>query len=974
VAPNIKHLVVVMMENHSFDQYFGTFPGAAGFLEDSPAFSQPYGSLGTLKPWRRSTFTTPGSIPEGMNHAWPEFQVALGGAVSEQGGVYTRAGDNMGFFDANSWDTEGGGVDYYTANDVPYHWALARNFALCDNYHQSAIAGTYPNRMYLTSGTILGPSVAGLSVVPYDAANDKPVIYNGPTGKPGPTSAIGGANTPGVDAAYVDCPNYLQALHENNRSYAVYDDWNWTFDWSPFAPIGNERSNEAVDLNIAGYYPPYNGIPLGQLGDPSYYAANYTDSGVSAPNDLRPLFAQHIAPRDPAVAAQLAAVTWICPPWHYSEHPGSNSKTMAADGARYLSQIVDAVIESEFWESTALVVVYDESDCHFDHVVPPTASSADEPWVNDAGGYGQPAPIGAGPRVPAIVVSPWTYRRGVIHTPMDHTSLLQLTEDVTGQPCEGLPNPGWRRSTFANLGAAIAELNSTVTPASSLERNATTGIPTAATAQEWQRVALERHTFASDPANAGSPEAQPTRVPRAQTWPPVLQECEIVLVQASFGRGQVESKAQGEDTATFTSAIAVTVSGFEPSEITTPRALFAPSLPGALTAQPGVSTRIPSISFTEGGQPVSGIDAVPTSVSPDPDAVRAEAGVPEMFTFFYDVVFTDMSTLPVFDFPANTQRTLQVQATFSVDTTVTSSAPLELVESGNPQFYHAFYDNQPWLSGELRVVQFKASDTAFGLPQHIGDAPSTFAEALLASLNQQANAGAAETWFDELAESETQSWLSLLETDGHGDAVYNFAFARVHMEGLEQAEEVRVFFRLFPTLSTSTDYSSYYNSIVTTDPSSQPGLISVPGIGVGGQAGEYVTLPFYAAQRVPFSEPLSAQSDPANVLNIPTDGVTPAAGATYAAYYGCWLDINRSAEQYIPKDGVPANAADALGPFPDNSPADPQSPLAWIRGLHQCVVAEISYKGITIPFLASTGTSPWLAQRNVLWVPSSGGG
>ena len=380
------------------------------------------------------------------------------------------------------------------------------------------------------------------------------------------------------------------------------------------------------------------------------------------------------------------------------------------------------------------------------------------------------------------------------------------------------------------------------------------------------------------------------------------------------------------------------------------------------------------INFYLGDVQVTTITASANSVTPDPSQ-PTQSGVPAFFTFFYDVTFTDVSSLDIFNFPVDTIQTLRVEAVFAADTTVFSTAPLELVRSSDPQFYNYVYDNTSYLSNELRVAQFTSATTAFGFT--VGNDPIAFVMNVLNALNEdvKTNQGRlADPWFNALKEDEYQAWLNLMPT-ANGEAIYNFAFARVHMEGLEQASNVRVFFRMFPAGSTGTAYSpSYYLTVATSQgpPPGAPGLIAVPGVGSGSLSGQYVSLPFYATGRVAYTEPLSDQPDTPNVRNIPVDGVTLTPDTTYEAYYGCWLDINQPKETYIPSNGlVPTDPAEVSGPFTHDNPG---SPLNWIRGLHQCLVAEISYTPISIPVGSNPGSSPWLIQRNVVWVPSAGGG
>lgn len=279
----------------------------------------------------------------------------------------------------------------------------------------------------------------------YDGTD--PVLYNlySPPGPELPTSPA-------------HWQSYLADLVRAGVSYRVYDDWNWQF--------GGGTGPTQVDLNVFSYYEPYPApagqVTLGTLGDPNYLAPNYAPNSSGSPGDDRPLFAQHVYPSD-GQQPFLAPLTWLMPPYNYSEHPPYTS----ADGAYYIAQIVDGLMQSPFWGSTVLVITYDEGNNAFDHLPPPLSpdpaglSPAQpwEPWVEDDSGttdsgpaVNYPAPIGGGMRVPAIIVSPWTYLRGVISGNLDHTSVLHLMETVSGVQCSTLPPAGsptaWRRAAL----------------------------------------------------------------------------------------------------------------------------------------------------------------------------------------------------------------------------------------------------------------------------------------------------------------------------------------------------------------------------------------------------------------------------------------------------------------------------------------------------------------------------------------------
>jgi phospholipase C len=1012
----IEHVVVLCLENHSFDEYFGTFPGARGFFDDSPAFAQPWGP-GTLYPWRMSTFTSLNSVTPGCGHDWNTMHAAVGPEQSDWAYPLDLTKlQNLGFYTSQA-GSHPGVMGYYAANDIPYHWALARDFALCDNYFASALAGTASNRMFLAGGTILptnDPSAAGLTgdVYTYNPSSaspdDQPVAYNAaPPGYQdgvlsGRTTPLSQGNSPGLPPFHAHWQSYLAQLanvappDSSTPVYRVYDDWNWLDSWA--TPTS---ANPQTSLNAFAYYQLYEYTPssgpdagtpvtmqLGCLGDPTsfagdpssaggnpdpavtddpnYFGANYNASGAAG--DDRPLFCQHVNPMDGSPGV-LAQVTWIMPPWNYCEHPSSPSLTQSADGAHYISQIFDALYGSEFWGTTVLVITWDETDCHFDHVVPPLPPepTGDEPWVDTQGGIndaglGWVVPVGAGMRVPMIVVSPWTYRQGVIHAPMDHTSILRLMATVTGPPLQDGTLSSWRTQVFPDdLGTVIASLGSS--PATAIDRSPATGVPPSAVVDQWRLNAQARRSDLPpgvpalvDPSGTGQPSAM-------QPWPPAVQSCQVLPFFASYGADQVTAKAAGGSTASFTNGIFVIVDGFEPWELTTPNASGAPGTPAG---QSGPPTRYPAISVTDSDGNQVGISTTFASVSPDPTTVQQVAsGLATRFTFSYDVIF-DMQDASTFAFNGAVEN-LTINAAFTSDVTVSNSAPLELVKVSDPQFYGNFQDDTTWLSNEIKVFQIDGNGQQFGIP--VGDDPHMFLSNLLTALQESANSGSsdADNWFDSLSGDEESSWLSLLPTNAQGN-VYNFAIARVHLQSLDTAPEVGVFFRLFPAAQTATSYDP--DGAYLAGPSTVvPYPIALPGVKPGSSGQEWATLPFFAQGRVAYTDALDAQTDPLNRADIPPPGVLPQPGTVYEQFYGCYLDINQNNDPYVPASGVPSGWDGSQG-FP--AADQPWSPFQWIQGLHQCVVAEISFAPISIPPGSSPGDSSWLAQRNIVFVPSTG--
>jgi phospholipase C len=158
------------------------------------------------------------------------------------------------------------------------------------------------------------------------------------------------------------------------------------------------------------------------------------------------LYEKGVRPQDPqafeddARGDRLPTVSWIIPTAGQSEHPDY----LPAAGADFVAAKLEAVAANpKVWAKTAFILCYDENDGLFDHVPPPTAPPG------TAGEYVQGLPIGAGFRVPAIVVSPWTVGGYVASETFDHTSALRLLERVTGVPEPNISD--WRRATFGDL-------------------------------------------------------------------------------------------------------------------------------------------------------------------------------------------------------------------------------------------------------------------------------------------------------------------------------------------------------------------------------------------------------------------------------------------------------------------------------------------------------------------------------------------
>jgi hypothetical protein len=465
---------------------------------------------------------------------------------------------------------------------------------------------------------------------------------------------------------------------------------------------------------------------------------------------------------------------------------------------------------------------------------------------------------------------------------------------------------------------------------------------------------------------------------------------------------QVNAVAQA-GTATFPNGLQVVVYGFEPNELFNPDALGALSNGVGCLGGGSCTTRVPKIAFSN---PSISVDPQTVTISKNPSLATTtpqgdplEPGIPYTFTFFYDLVFNNISQIfPAAPLPGSSEvpNTYLANASFQVDATFAASAELELVATPDPQFYKNFTDDTTWLSGELVVFSLPAGQQKFGVtlgdPQNplnaTGADALAFINSVISNLNPAPNvANPWESDFDALNAEEDVNPLAVFLTPAGTTPTFNFALARVHLSSSTPAPNVRVFFRSCRASVTTGAYDatgpntgpSYAPAFYRSNPATgeSPGDTKIPLLGVtevtdssGNAALEYVSIPFFATKRVdPNTSSMAEQLDGPNVLSIPAaSGNTPST-----KYFGCWLDINQP-DQIIPNN-IPGNPQEWDGPWntAQSFPLGTQIRSicqAFNHDLHECLIAEISFDPIIIPPGDVPGYSAWLAQRNLGLVTS----
>ncbi|WP_242139876.1 phospholipase C, phosphocholine-specific [Sphingomonas sp. TREG-RG-20F-R18-01] len=414
---DVDHVVILTQENRAFDHYFGALNGVRGFGDrfaipvpdhgdrsDGTVFVQPNerdGVPGLIAPFHFDTHEDFALVRhDGTPHTFPDSQAAWDNGRM---GAWTKAKHNHA-------------MGYFTRADLPFQYALAEAFTLCDAYHAATHMGTNPNRLFLWTGTN-DPAGKGHGPVidnSYDSFAD-------PHGHGGYTWTT-----------------YPERLLAAGVGFQIYQD----------------MADNFTDNPLAGFR--------------RYRAARAATSGPEAD-----LFRRTLTTRDldllkaDVVAGTLPSVSWIIAPAAYSEHPTPSSPLQGAD---YTARVLDALTSNpKVWARTVFILNFDENDGLFDHVPPPAPpardpgdptrmiggttipvdddyhihaqGTADAPYLHRAYGLGM--------RVPLYAISPWSRGGYVASDVFDHTSVIRFLETRFGVHEPNIS--AWRRAVCGDL-------------------------------------------------------------------------------------------------------------------------------------------------------------------------------------------------------------------------------------------------------------------------------------------------------------------------------------------------------------------------------------------------------------------------------------------------------------------------------------------------------------------------------------------
>lgn len=515
-----EHVVLLMQENRSFDHAFGTLQGVRGFNDPRAAllpnknkvWLQTNEKGQTYAPFRLDIKDTKVTWMGCLPHNWTDQTDAYNKGKMNRWLDVKRSG----FKEFSDMPLTMG---YYTREDIPYYYAMADAFTICDQHFCSSLTGTNPNRLYFWSGNIREQKQDG-----------KALVWNGDSefsGKANWKTFPERLTEIGVDwkvyqneissssAGYYGeanswlgnfgCnaleyfPQYEVKYNQRYREVLLQQKEKITNDLRGISEEekGSERHGKLLEAlgGVDAELDKYVAVDLDDLpthiqeihrrafvnnrGDKDYMeleVMQYKDGGTE--RELRiPKGDVLYQFRKDVEEGKLPTVSWLAPPQLFSDHPDS-----PWFGSWYVSEIMDILTKNpEVWKKTIFILTYDENDGYFDHATP---FAPPNPYRNDSGKTsagidtrseyvkreqqyypesGRENHIGLGYRVPMIIASPWSRGGWVNSQVCDHTSSLQFLEKFishkVGKPVREGNITVWRRAVCGDLTSAFRPYN-----------------------------------------------------------------------------------------------------------------------------------------------------------------------------------------------------------------------------------------------------------------------------------------------------------------------------------------------------------------------------------------------------------------------------------------------------------------------------------------------------------------------------------
>jgi len=507
-----EHVVILMQENRSFDHAYGALRGVRGF-RDPRAHVQPNGNRvwfqtdaqgHTYAPFRLDINRSKSTWMGGLPHTWPDQIDARNGGRYDNW-LIAKPKRDLPFT-----------LGHYERADLPFYYAFADAFTVCDQAFCSSLTGTTPNRLFLWTGAIRRDATDVPRVMNEDTVYEKEaswhtfperleeagvswrvyqneITYDNGLDKTedawlssfgdNPLEWFTQFNVRFAKSRRAYVPKFLamapgeiakreaalrspeltgkardraqQELDALRKQLVAARDEQTRYTegaWNALAPRAKALHEKAFTTNAN--HPPYR--TLAHL--------DYDDNGVSRDVAVPAGDVLHQLRHD-AATGSLPAVSWIVAPENFSDHPAS-----AWYGAWYVSEVLDVLTKNpDVWKKTILILCYDENDGYFDHVPPfvaphPTrtetgrASVGVDTSLEWGSVYGRDHAIGLGFRVPLVIASPWTRGGHVNSQVFDHTSILMFIENWLsgkGKWVKETNISDWRRVVCGDLTSAF---------------------------------------------------------------------------------------------------------------------------------------------------------------------------------------------------------------------------------------------------------------------------------------------------------------------------------------------------------------------------------------------------------------------------------------------------------------------------------------------------------------------------------------
>jgi phospholipase C len=339
----VKHIIWIMQENRTFDNYFGTFPGADG-IPPATCLSKLPGGKDCVAPFHMPNLFPTCDLPHEWEHAHAAYDNGrMDAFVWVEGTSYT-----MGYLDDR---------------DIPNYWTYAKHYTLCDALFSSQMGESLTNHLYMVSAQSGGMIGGARTVDEVKEIRDDP----------------GGFSF----AAVVDL------LNKGGVS------------WKYYVETMPPRPDEKMPPDILWYllHPEPKQF---SLWNPLPGFKSVRDSSVSW-NSLAELKQYY----DDVEKGTLPQVAWVIPAFDDSEHPPAP----VSQGMWYVTKAINALMKSPYWKDSVIFLTWDDYGGFYDHVPPPEMDA-----------------MGLGPRVPGLVISPFSKSAYVSHIGYDFTSILRFME------------------------------------------------------------------------------------------------------------------------------------------------------------------------------------------------------------------------------------------------------------------------------------------------------------------------------------------------------------------------------------------------------------------------------------------------------------------------------------------------------------------------------------------------------------------